>query len=688
MPHKPNPDDYRTIFDAAPGKYLLLSPDLTIVGVNQAYLNATMTRREDIVGQGLFEMFPDNPGDPQADGVRNLRASLQRVLATRKPDRMPVQKYDIRRPESEGGGFEERYWSPCNSPVLDQRGEISHIIHWVEDVTEFVRLKRQMLEQDLRNDEIESRARQIDADVFLRGEAIEAHRRLSETARHYRFLTDLVPQLIWTADPSGAADFFNGRWVDFTHIEREKLLLDGWQQLLHPDDRVETLERWTEAVRGGADKYQVQHRLRCHDGSFRWMLTTALPYRDAEGRVLKWFGSTADIHDKVMADERLRQAQRLQAAGQLAGGVAHEVNNMMTIVIGFGNFALEALDPDHPQRADVAEMIKAATRASDVTRQLLAYSRQQVFRITVLDLNQIVTGLLPALTRLAGSDRQLAVRHAPREAWVRADRGQIEQVLINLVANARDATGTDGLITIDTELVELDEERLSEHHSEELQPGRFVRLAVRDNGGGMTPEVAACVFEPFFTTKSPGQGTGLGLSMVYGIVKQSGGFPEVVSRPGEGTMVAVYLPAATEEAPAEPAAVAGVRGAGEHILVVEDDPQVRAVARRALQGAGYSVYEAITGVAAVHFMSTHPGVISLVVSDVVMPGVNGRELADQLRISHPEVPVIFVSGYPGAEIERRGLDPEREMLIPKPFTPDVLIGAVHAALTRRPSSAH
>jgi PAS domain S-box-containing protein len=681
----PAAHEFQAIFDATPGNYLLLDANFTIVGVNQCYLTATMTRREEIVGRGLFDIFPDNPDDPAADGVRNLRASLDRVLARKQPDRMPVQHYDIRRPEAEGGGFEERYWSPLNTPLLDEAGRVSYIIHWVEDVTEFVRLKRQMLEQDLQKEEVATRARRIEAEVYLRGEAVEAHRQLTEAGRHYQFLADLVPQLIWTADPLGAPDYFNQRWVEFSGVARENLLLDGWQQLLHPDDRSKTLDLWQDAIRTGADKYVVQHRMRGRDGTHRWMLTVGLPYRDAAERVIKWFGSTTDIHDKVIADERLQQAQRLQAAGQLAGGVAHEVNNMMTIVIGCGDFALEALGPEHPQRGEVQEMVKAATRAADVTRQLLAYSRQQVFRIMVLNLNQVVRELTPALTRLIGSDRQLALRHAPDDIFIRADRGQLEQVLINLVANARDATGTDGLISVETGAVDLNAEALRKDHDEELPPGRYARLAVRDNGTGMPADVAARVFEPFFTTKPMGQGTGLGLSMVYGIVKQSGGIPELISRPGEGTTVALYLPVVSEEPALALMPVAGIRGGGEQILVVEDDPQVRAITRRTLQGAGYAVYEAITGLAAINFMDSHPGEINLVVSDVVMPGVNGRELADQLRITHPDVPILFMSGYPGSEIERRGLRVDRDSLLVKPFGPEVLVAAVGAALARQPT---
>jgi CheY-like chemotaxis protein len=365
--------------------------------------------------------------------------------------------------------------------------------------------------------------------------------------------------------------------------------------------------------------------------------------------------------------------------------VAHEVNNMMTIVIGCGDFALEALGPDHPQRGEVQEMVKAANRAAEVTRQLLAYSRQQVFRVVALDLNEVLHDLAPALTRLIGSDRQLAVRHAPGEAWIRADRTQIEQVLINLVANARDATGTDGLVSIETGVVDCDEDELLRSHAEEIQPGRFVRLAVRDNGIGIPSDLAARVFEPFFTTKPVGQGTGLGLSMVYGIVKQSGGFPELVSTPGQGTTVSVYLPAVAEEPLAEVMASTAAPSAGEQILVVEDDPQVRAITRRTLQGAGYAVYEAITGLAAINFMNSHPQEIDLVVSDVVMPGVNGQELSDQLRITHSDVPILFMSGYPGAEIERRGVQVERATFLEKPFTPEALIATVQRILIKRPA---
>jgi PAS domain S-box-containing protein len=537
------PVDFQTIFNASPGNYLLLSSDLTIIGVTDAYLTATMTARDQITGRPLFEIFPDNPDDPMATGVRNLHASLERVLMHKRADRMPVQKYDIRRPVDKGGGFEERFWSPVNCPVLGQDGEVRCIIHCVEDVTDFMQLRHQMREeQDILREELRTRAEKLDAEVFLRVEAVEASKQLAESERRYRFLVDAVPQLLWTAKADGSVNFCNARWFEFTHLTLEQLRGDGWQQTIHPEDRDRTLAAWVEAVRSGAERFHIEHRIRRHDGTYHWMLTTALAYRDARGDVVEWLGTTTDIHDRVTAEEKLLQVERLQAVGKLAGGVAHEVNTLLTVVIGCARFALEDLGPTHEQKAELGEIIRAASRASDVTRQLLAYSRQQVLAPTVVDLSRVINELTPTLKRLIGSDRELAVTHAAQGLRVKADRGQIEQVLINLVANARDATETDGLIRIESDVVRLDQDVLASYQEVESIPGEYARIAVRDNGAGMSAEVTARVFEPFFTTKAIGEGTGLGLSMVYGIAKQSGGFVKVDSRPGGGTVVAMHLP--------------------------------------------------------------------------------------------------------------------------------------------------
>jgi PAS domain S-box-containing protein len=676
--------DYEAVFDAVPGNYLLLDPDFTIVGVSDAYLSATMTVRGDIIGRRLFEVFPDNPDDPAADGVRKLRESLLRVLANVRADRMAIQKYDIQRPDAVGGGFEERFWSPINLPVPGPDGKVALIIHSVEDVTELARLKREMQrEQEALHEEIRAGASKIDAETSLRVEAVEANKRVSESERRYRFLANAVPQLIWTADTNGLVNYGNDRWLAFTGLPADRIRGAGWQELLHPDDRERTVAAWAEAVRSSADRYEIEHRMRYRDGTWRWVHTSANPYRRADGAIHTWLGTTADIHDRVTAEEQLRQTQRLQAVGGLAGGMAHEVNNMMSVVMGFGELVLDAIGKDHPQRADIEEMVRAGARATAVTRQLLAFSRQQVLKPTVVDVNVVVAELTTALVRVLGSDRRLEVVPSLVPLKVDTDRGQIEQVLINLAINARDATSTGGVILVETSAVELD---ATTSPPAEGEPGSFVRLAVRDDGAGMSPDVLARAFEPFFTTKAPGKGTGLGLSMVHGVVKQSGGQVRIDSAPGEGTSVAVYLPrveAAITET--EPVVAAGQAG-GETVLVVEDEPAVRSLARRVLESQGYTVYQAPNGAAALDFVARHPGEVDIVLTDIVMPRMNGRELAEKITERAPGLPVLFMSGYSEEEIGRRGVSILPTELIPKPITPEVLAAAVRARLDQARTS--
>ena len=675
--------EYREIFQSSPGNYLLLSPDLTIVGVTNAYLRATMTRRDDIVGRGLFDVFPDNPSDPYASGVRNLKASLTRVLDHKQPDRMALQKYDIRRPESEGDGFEERYWSPLNTPVLDASGEVRYIIHWVEDVTAFIRLKQEMeREQSSHAGALPSPAGHIAADAYLQREAVETSRKLTESERRYRFLADAVPQLIWTADPGGKLDYVNARWIAFTGLAREQLLGEGWQSVVHPEDRERIARAWTEAVARKTERFQEEHRLRHHDGVWHFALTTAVPYPDGNREIAKWFGTTTDIHERVMAEEQMRQAQRLHAVGKLAGGMAHEVNNMMSAVLGFGELVLGGMMPDDPNRRDVEEMVKAGKRAAEVTRQLLAFSRQQVLKPVVMDLNEVVADLMPALERLLGADRRLEVVASRRAVLVRADRGQMEQVLINLVSNARDATPGSGLVMITIDTTMVDEAVLARHLESDLFTGRYARVTVSDNGVGMSPDVAARAFEPFFTTKSVGGGTGLGLSMVYGIVKQSGGFLGVESVPDQGTSFTVYLPLVDAEITEPIVSPMAPQGRGETILVVEDEQVVRSLVLRILEAYGYRVYQAPTGAAALEFLSKPGTEVDLVVSDIVMPRMSGRELGARLKEQFPGLPILYMSGYSGTEIKQQGLIEDDAPFLQKPITPDALAVAVRSELDR------
>ena len=666
--------DYRAVFESVPANYLLLDADLTIVAVSEAYLSATMTSRDSLLGRHLFSAFPDNPDDARADGVRNLRASLERVLATRRPDRMPLQKYDIARPD---GVFEERWWSPLNTPILGPGGEVRHVIHWVEDVTELVHLREMAGQQPFANGSA------IGSSSFLRSEAMDVTRRLGESERRYRFLADAFPQLLWSADREGSFDWVNERWEEYTGLAPGAARGDGWADALHPDERDRVLKGWREAVRGGAQRFQVEHRLRDREGAWRWMLTSAVPYDDRAG-VRTWLGITTDIHERVLAEEQIQQTLRLQSVGQLAGGMAHEVNNMMSVVMGYGELLLQRLGPDDPMRQDVQEMVKAGGRSAAITRQLLAFSRQQVLRPSVVDVAAVVAELTPMLQRVLGSDRRLEVVPVTREGRAVVDRTQLEQVLVNLVANARDATAGNGVVVIEVRDLELGPGDLD---AAEGPPGRWVRLCVRDDGAGMAPEVLARVFEPFFTTKPADRGTGLGLSMVHGVVRQSGGFIRVTSAPGEGTTIAIHLPQVAEAVTPAALEASGGRGGAERILVVEDESVVRSLVRRALEEAGYQVYQAPNGAAALDYVLANPGQIDLVLSDVVMPRLNGLELMARLQERVPRLPVLLMSGYSTDEVNRRGGVDPGVTILPKPITPVTLTAAVRRRLDQAASQA-
>jgi CheY-like chemotaxis protein len=372
----------------------------------------------------------------------------------------------------------------------------------------------------------------------------------------------------------------------------------------------------------------------------------------------------------------------MQAAGKLAGGVAHEVNNMMTGVIGFSEFLLRSLEDGDERRSDVEEIIKAGTRAADVTRQLLAFTRQQFLQPQVLDVNAVVNDMEKMLRRSIGEDHALEFRLSPDAGHLRADRGQLEQVLINLVLNARDAIAHDGRVTIQTAPALWDEVYAQRHGGVDLPLGSYVMLAVSDTGCGMDQEVQARIFEPFFTTKAVGQGTGLGLSTVYGIVKQSGGYVWVYSEPGKGSVFKIYLPAAPAEEFAQPPREEpeAPQGGSETIMVIEDEDVVRNLASRGLRDHGYSVVEARNGVQALGFIKQHPGTVDLVVSDVVMPEMGGREFGQRLAQIEPGLPVLYMSGYTGEDVVQRGLLDPGAPFQQKPFTPVSLAIKIRAML--------
>jgi two-component system cell cycle sensor histidine kinase/response regulator CckA len=355
-------------------------------------------------------------------------------------------------------------------------------------------------------------------------------------------------------------------------------------------------------------------------------------------------------------------------------------------VIGFSEFLLRSFDPDDPRRADVEEVIKAGTRAADVTRQLLAFTRQQFLRPQVVQINTVITEMEKMLRRSLGEDKLLQLRLDPEAGPMRADRGQLEQVLINLVLNARDAMTGHGRVTIETGNAIWDASYAQRHEGVEIPLGRYVMLAVSDTGCGMETDVLTRIFEPFFTTKPVGQGTGLGLSTVYGIIKQSGGFVWVYSEPDQGSVFKVYLPEASAVQESEPPgeSIAAPAGGSETILVIEDEEVVRNLACRGLKDHGYNVVEARNGSEALRYIEQHPGTIDLAISDVVMPEMGGRELAQSLALHDPGLPILFMSGYTGEDVVQRGLLDPGVPFQQKPFTPVTLATKVRTMLDQYP----
>jgi len=377
---------------------------------------------------------------------------------------------------------------------------------------------------------------------------------------------------------------------------------------------------------------------------------------------------------------QLLHSQQMDALGQLAGGVAHDFNNVLTAISGYAAFLLEGLPPGDARREDVLGIQEAAERAAALTQQLLAFGRKQVMQPSVIDMREVVDDTGRMLRRLIGEHIDLAIVTGPLVSPVLADRGQLSQVLVNLAVNARDAMPEGGRLTIEAREVPLTEEYADAHLA--VEPGPYVRVAVSDTGHGMTPEVRAHLFEPFFTTKPRGKGTGLGLSTVYGIVKQFGGHIFVYSEPGHGTTMKIYLPRAESAAtPAPPRRGPTSRGT-ETILLVEDDAAIRGVIRRVLEAQGYTVLHMASPREALDAVTRLPGRIDLLLTDVVLPEMSGRELADRLVTNRPELAVLYMSGYTDDAIVHQGrLDPGTEFL-PKPFAPEMLVRRVREVLDR------
>ena len=512
-------------------------------------------------------------------------------------------------------------------------------------------------------------------DITERKRAEEALRKSEE---RYRQIVETAHEGVWVIDGSGTTTYVNHRMAELLGLSVEEMPGRSLYEFVDEEAKDEVREQLRQRSSGVAA--QLEFCFRRPDGSPLWTLLSASPMFDENGSFVGTLAMVADIRYRKLLEEQLRQSQKMEAVGRLAGGIAHDFNNLLGVILGYGDLLLRRIQ-DESLRTRLEQMVKAGERAAVLTRQLLVFSRKQVLEPRVLDLGFLVTEMEKLLGRLIGEDVHLNVITADGLGRVRADAGQLEQVLMNLALNARDAMPTGGRLTIETANVALDESYAAAHPG--VTPGPHVMMAVSDTGSGMNADTVRRVFEPFFTTKKPGQGTGLGLATAYGIVKQSGGHIEVYSEPGHGTSFKIYLPRVDEEA--EPL-VAGPKLAPprgtERVLLVEDDQALRQLARQILEEHGYAVIEALSGLPALEQAKAYAGPIHLVLTDVVMPGMGGRELAERLSAVRAELKVLFMSGYTEEAIVRHGVLPEGSVFIQKPFGPDSLLTKVREALDR------
>lgn len=507
-----------------------------------------------------------------------------------------------------------------------------------------------------------------------------------------RKLSQAVAQsanMIVITDIQGRIEYANPRFTETTGYTLDEALGQTTQMLKSGHTPPEVYQQLWETITAGKE-WRGEFYNKKKNSELYWESASISPIKNADGVITHFLAVKEDITERKRAEEtqakledQLRQAQKMESIGRLAGGVAHDFNNMLTVIQGYCALMQDQIPAGDPLLADLNQIRRASERASTLTRQLLAFSRQQVLAPTVLDLNELVANLQKMLGRLIGEDITLSTVLQPGLWSIIADPGQMEQVIMNLVVNARDAMPTGGQIILETDNVYIDANYAQTHL--EVPIGPCVLLVITDTGHGMDKPTLARIFEPFFTTKEQGKGTGLGLATVYGIVKQSGGHITVYSEPGQGTTFKIYLPATESPAtpltppPTQPSARAGT----ETILLVEDDEMVRHLVHRELQAEGYTVMEASSGDKALALVKQHEGEIDLLLTDVVMPYMSGRELAQQLKELYPQVKVLFISGYTSDSVVRRGLLTAEIEFLPKPFSLGKLASKIREVLERR-----
>ncbi len=519
--------------------------------------------------------------------------------------------------------------------------------------------------------------------IYQQLQIFRIHHELVRREELFRLISENAADMIAVVDGDGKRLYNSPAYERILGYTTEELQSTSSLDQIHPDDRNLVEEAAREARTGGVGR-TIQYRMRHKNGAWHILESGASGVLNAHGQVEKLIIVNRDVTARRSLEDQFRQAQKMEAVGRLSGGVAHDFNNLLGVIIGYAEFLQEQLDPENTLRSSVDEILNAGKRAAALTRQLLAFSRQQVLDPKVIDLNGAVSDMEKLLRRLIGEDVELSTRLASDMGRVKADQGQLEQVVMNLAVNARDAMPQGGTLIIATENMVMDD-TFVRRYPYPVQPGPYVCLSVTDSGIGMDAETKARAFEPFFTTKEKGKGTGLGLSTVYGVVKQSGGYIDIFSSPGAGTTFKIYLPRIDEAVnlPTPGQGAAGSFEGKETILLAEDEASLRRLTRTTLEQSGYKVLEAKDGVEALAVSQACNLPIDLLLTDIVMPGMGGLALAQELSRRRPEMRVVYMSGYTGQGVGGQGpIDPGSDFLS-KPFTRVVLARKIREALDRR-----
>jgi PAS domain S-box-containing protein len=519
------------------------------------------------------------------------------------------------------------------------------------------------------------------ASAFAANEVLLGERTAAE--ERFRTLVESIDDVVFRLDRQQRCVDVFGRWLARENVHPEQLVGRTVREIVGRANAAVHERANLRALAGETVHYEwILQR----SGDVRHMQTTLSPQRSPDGRVIGIVGVGRDITRRIEAEQQIRQAQKMEALGRFAGGIAHDLNNMMMIIVGFSDFLLSTLESPDPRRSDAEEIRRAAERAMHLTRQLLGFGRQPVVARQVVSLNEVVEGMERMLRPLLGEDIALATSLACDLGGIEADYGQMEQVVMNLALNARDAMRGGGRLTIETTNVRVEDGQGRSRHGVELPAGDYVRLVVRDSGVGMSEEVKTHLFEPFFTTKAATHNSGLGLATVYGIVVQNGAHIDVESEPGQGASFSFMFPRADPDQPSlDRAEVSAAAGGNETVLVVEDEDAVRQMTTRVLIQQGYTVLEAKNGTDGLLLARNHEGPIHLVVTDVVMPEMGGLELAERLAGVRPETAVMYMSGYAEGDKLQPGIRDSSIPFLQKPFSAESFIIRVREALDRAAS---